>query len=602
MMKTKKSQVAGAVKAAAALSLLPLAVQIQQVQALEYQVNDDLKVDFDTTMTYGRMWRVEQRSRDILDYPEAYKTYGYSIDQINQKELIQRANSDDGSRNFDKGDVVSSRFAVVSDLDVSYKNVGLFLRPQIFYDEVPYGETNWNDKYIDPAFTDPAAGPGMGWNNAYSSGAIERTSHFTDDYKDTLGYKARFLDAYVYGSFDIGGRNLELRIGRQVISWGEALMLQGGIAFAQNRNDASAATAPGVELKEIFLPTGAVYGQMNIDEENTVEAYWQYEWLPSTLFPTGSYFSMQDFIDGDTFVTAPYTTTYMLRKDFDPGDNNQWGFAFRHLLAEGTEMALYIVNYTDKYPMFWAQNVSATEGGLDPLAPAADGLGGGYAINYFDKIRLYGLTLNTVVNGVQVGVEYAYRANAPIVPACTAKNLMKGHCKDPSWEAAGSIPSTDLEDGALDAAQLYSWPDRAEVHTLNIGGTYIFQPTALWDTATLVGEVGSWYIAGYGNEDLQFAHLGAFTQYGEGMSMQFMPEYKNVMEGVDLVIPFFMNYGIDGSMSTFNYNEHALWWSIGAEATYLEHWRFATYYNNYSGQNSLWKDRDNVSLNVKYIF
>ncbi|MBK8288550.1 MAG: DUF1302 family protein [Cellvibrionales bacterium] len=86
------------------------------------------------------------------------------------------------------------------------------------------------------------------------------------------------------------------------------------------------------------------------------------------------------------------------------------------------------------------------------------------------------------------------------------------------------------------------------------------------------------------------------------MSAQFMPEYKNVMEGVDLTIPFFVNYGIDGSLSTFNYNEHNLWWSVGAEALYLEHWRFAAYYNDFSGPNNLWVDRDNVSFNIKYIF
>jgi hypothetical protein len=82
-------------------------------------------------------------------------------------------------------------------------------------------------------------------------------------------------------------------------------MLQGGIAFAQNRVDSGAATAPGVELKEIFLPTGAVYGSFAASESITLEAYWQYEWIPSTLFPTGSFFEMQDFIAGDRFIATP---------------------------------------------------------------------------------------------------------------------------------------------------------------------------------------------------------------------------------------------------------------------------------------------------------
>jgi hypothetical protein len=180
----------------------------------------------------------------------------------------------------------------------------------------------------------------------------------------------------------------------------------------------------------------------------------------------------------------------------------------------------------------------------------------------------------------------------------------EAHCKDTSFYALNG----DTWPTSLQAAQntvnstTFSWPNRAEVHTLNTGITYIFQPNPLWDTATLVAELGSWYIGGYENDDLQFAVLGAFTKYGQGMSAQFMPEYKNVMEGVDLTIPFFVNYGIDGSLSTFNYNEHNLWWSVGAEALYLEHWRFAAYYNDFSGPNNLWVDRDNVSFNIKYIF
>ncbi|HQQ63256.1 MAG TPA: DUF1302 family protein [Pseudomonadales bacterium] len=624
MKKTRKQAVVKAAKAAVIMGMLPLATH---VQALEYQVSEDLKVNVDTSLAYGRMWRVEGRSKNMIGYSAAEVA---ALGDPNRKgedayyEGVQKLNSDDGDRNFDKGDVVSSRFAGVMDIDVSYKNVGFFLRPQAYYDEVPFGKTSWTDKYVPNTINESA-------NNGLAGGAITDTSHWTDDYKNSAGHKARFLDAYVYGSFPIGDRTLQMRIGRQTISWGEALMLQGGIAFAQNRLDATAATSPGVELKEIFLPTGAVYGQMNISESNTIEAYWQYEWIPSTLFPTGSYFSGHDFIDGDTFITDPAKAVpgstsrgNMARVEHDPSNSDQWGLAFRHLMGEGTEAALYIVNYTDKLPMFWgtngaAKHMSAADYNLyrdsipsdDPLDPLYHP--GQFGINYFEDIHLYGLTLNTVVYGVQLGVEYAYRANAPIVPACTIEKLaVAGACRDRSYETIANSGGVGLDpNDPVQAAVLtnfknaatYSWPNRAEIHTLNLGITYIFQPNPLWDTATLVGELGSWYIgSGYENDDLRFAHLGGFTKYGEGMSAQFMPEYKNVMEGVDLTIPFFMNYGIDGSLSTFNYNEHSLWASVGAEAVYLEHWRFATYYNRFSGKNNLWQDRDNVSFNVKYIF
>lgn len=586
-----KSQLGWAVRAAVAATLIPLSLH---VSALEYEVSDDLKVNVDTTLTYGRQYRVDDRDKNLMGghQPQAYvkaspASWAY-------KDYTQRMNSDDGSRNFDKWDTTSSRFAAISDVDISYKNVGLFMRPQVFYDEVPFGETSWSNKYLP---SEIAADP-RGSNNSLAGGNINSVDHWDNTYKSE-GAAARFLDVYAYGTFDIEGHSLEVRAGRQVIGWGEALMLQGGIAFAQNRMDASAGTAPGVELKEVFLPTGAVYGSFAASESVTLEAYWQYEWIPSSLFPTGSFFSMQDFINGDHFIAAPFAYGVGFdRNEHDPSNNKQFGLGMRYLLGEGTEAAVYVVNYTDKYPMFWAAN-GAAEQGLKMANLESNAFG----INYFENIRMYGLALNTVVSGVQVGVEYAYRANAPIVPGCTAGGLMVGHCKDGSFYAFNNSFPTDLPTAEVLAnATTFGWPSRAEIHTLNIGGTYIFQPNALFDTATLAGELGSWYIGGFENEDLQFAHLGAFTKYGEGMSAQFMPEYKNVFEGVDITIPFFVNYGIDGSMSTFNYNEKNLWWSVGAEALYLEHWRFAAYYNDFSGPNNLWVDRDNVSFNIKYIF
>ena len=310
---------------------------------------------------------------------------------------------------------------------------------------------------------------------------------------------------------------------------------------------------------------------------------------------------MQDFIDGDRFIAVPQANgAGFNRVEHNPNNNKQFGFAVRQTVGEGTELGAYIVNYTDKYPMFWAANNMGetrpiTQPGYDPL---------GYSITYFDNIRMYGLSANTVIGGVQVGAEYAYRANAPIVPACAAKDLMRAHCKDPSYYAINGLnwPADLASAQLLENTSTFSWPRRAEIHSFNVGGTYMLQPNALWDTATLVGELGGWVVGGYENDDLQFAHLGAFTESGYGISMQFMPEYKNVFEGVDLTIPFFVNYGIEGSFSTFNYNEQNLWWSVGAEFTYLEHWKFSGYYSDFTGPNNLWVDRDNISLNVKYTF
>jgi hypothetical protein len=144
MMKTK-SQLGLAVRAVVAVSLLPLSLQ---VSALEYELSEDLKVNVDTTLTYGRQYRVDGRDKTLMGGNIDTQAAFANLFADEFKEYAQYINADDGNRNFDKWDTTSSRFSAVSDIDISYKNVGFFMRPQIFYDEVPYGEPNWSGKYL----------------------------------------------------------------------------------------------------------------------------------------------------------------------------------------------------------------------------------------------------------------------------------------------------------------------------------------------------------------------------------------------------------------------------------------------------------------------
>lgn len=728
-----------------ALMALALLMAGTSVQALQFEISDELKIDLDTTLAYGAMWRVEEQNSKWLSppIPIANWVYGGSVtDTKPYIDSVLRFNSDDGNRNFDKGDLVSNRMAVTSDMDLKYANMGLFVRGQIFYDSVYFEETSWDGEGWDdwgpqnPAY-DPnilcaggtTAYAGCGTyvgpetiNNAVADHSITDPFHFSDDVKDRHGYRARFLDTYVYGLFPIGDRSLDLRIGRQVISWGESLMLQGGISFAQNKIDAAAATSPGVTLKEIFLPSGAVYGQIDLTESVTMEAYWQYEWEPSELFSTGSYFSAQDFLESDIFltntnlrnncgygfydplVTNGYTdpatgyTAYsgvfscwqdgdgaidmtgggfplglglesqvdanaMVRaEDVEPDhEADQFGLAFRFLLEGGSEAGIYLLKYHDKYPSLWAGNYGAELDFVPVYLGYTDASGckgsscvpginvARYTVEYAEDLQLIGLTYNTVISDIQFGFEATYRHNQPIVPACTMEMLRQttagpnsdlvdlsggapvpgadlaidnpsaihSACKDPSWAhiiaKSGGDPTQPFIpfDGvsgqtfmtALTPEKLFAWPTEAEVFGYNIGMTMLLPASPLWDTGFLVGEVGGWYVGSdFEDEDLKNSDIGGFTKSGVGTSFIFLPQYKNVMEGVDLTIPLFVNYTIDGSFSYFNYNEHALWYSLGAEAIYLSNMTFGVNYNSYHGAKNMWRDRDNVSFNVKYTF
>lgn len=629
-MKIKPNLLAQAVKLAVAGTMGAMALS---ANALQFNPTDDLSINVDTNIAWGVQWRVDGRDKDILGGGNKYNYYtsAASGGQFNPifKNFTMRMNSDDGSRNFDKWDQTSNKITVLSDIKIQYKNVGVFLRPQIYYDRVPFGETSWTCKYVcNPnMYNDPRnAYTGFGSNNSVASGDSNSAKHFGDDYKD-WGYRARFLDAYAFGNWEVGDGSVEVRLGRQVINWGEATILQGGLGTAINPMDSVAATTPGAELKEFFLPSGFLYGAWTLNKNITFEAYWNYDYVKSEVFPTGSFFSMQDMITGDAFYSTAGVPGYgpldtvgpavgPMSKLYhnNPDGQNQWGLAGRYTWDSGTELGLFIVNFHDKYPSFWAANVG---GSTNPF-PLWNGMNNvvnpnHFSVSHFENVRLYGLTLNTVIGGTQFAAEYTYRANSAIVPQCDRNSFIGGNCKDRSynavlaalaplgvgWGANYPAPGTPFH-GVENAT--FSYPARAEMHMLNFGITHMFQANALWDSATLAAEVATWHVGGFDDNDLQFSWLGSFTKRGWSMGGQFMPEYKNVFEGVDLIVPIFFNWTPEGSQSTSAMTEHNLWWSVGLEAMYLDNWRFGVVYNDYSGRNQLWQDRDNISFNVKYTF
>jgi len=73
------------------------------------------------------------------------------------------------------------------------------------------------------------------------------------DARSDLRFKARLLDFWVSKTFQLGGETARVRVGNQVISWGESLFLPGGIN-ATNALDIMRLSQPGTQLKEAVLP------------------------------------------------------------------------------------------------------------------------------------------------------------------------------------------------------------------------------------------------------------------------------------------------------------------------------------------------------------
>ena len=122
-MSTKRKQPNSLIKR----SVIAVAVSLcftQGAYAVSFSPSKGLKIDWDTTLTYGASWRVER----LVD------------PTINPANF----NKDDGDRNFDKG-LISNRISITTEMDLNYQNdFGVFLRARAYYDDV-YHHSNDHD-------------------------------------------------------------------------------------------------------------------------------------------------------------------------------------------------------------------------------------------------------------------------------------------------------------------------------------------------------------------------------------------------------------------------------------------------------------------------
>jgi hypothetical protein len=388
----------------------------------------NFSLNLDITLSYGARYRMEDPDLAIIG--TAAGGTAYSV------------NGDDGDQNFEKGTIVSNTPKATIDLSFSSNpnkahKFGFFVRGSAFYDY------------------------------ALMQDCCERTE-LTDEALDWAGNRAELLDAYAWWQFPIG----EIRVGRQVLNWGESTFIQGGISVI-NSLDVSALRVPGAELREAFRPQGMVYASLDLSQNFSIEGFYQYEWEEIVIDPPGTYFSTNDFVGpgGETvflgwgdapdtgesppFVQPPLDHPFLgiPRADtVEPEDGGQYGVAFRLFVPSwgGTEFGFYYINYHSRLPTIngisgteegWAEAqargaaaalmmyyILGVPPGVSPeadaaAAAAADATGRavfGNTANWFtaypEDIKLYGLSWNAQLgtSGIAFQGEVSYRQDNPL--------------------------------------------------------------------------------------------------------------------------------------------------------------------------------------------
>jgi len=327
----------GAVTAAVALAFGGTA----PVHAFEFtSASGEVTGSFDTTLSIGALWRMEGREKSLISIANG----GTSRDP----------NADDGNLNYKKGELVSLAFKATHDLELNYRNFGAFVRASYFYDDAIMGKSEIN----------------------------RRARH-------EAGRDAEILDAFVRGRFDVGGRDLNVRFGKQVVSWGESTFILNGINVL-NPVNVSRLRTPGSELREGLTPIPMIWVSQELTDNVSVEAVWMAQWEKTKIDPVGTFFSTNDFVgvggsnaytgfgrrnDGNVALSAPFFGAFPAdpagaliaprSKDREPGNGGEYGIALRAFFPElnYTEIGVYHVNYHSRTPY-----VSGYRGGI--TAPA----------------------------------------------------------------------------------------------------------------------------------------------------------------------------------------------------------------------------------------
>ena len=404
----------GAIALAAAIL-----VQAHGAGAAEFS-DGSTRINIDTTLSQGFSWRVSDRD-----------------------DSLTGVNSDDGARNYDKGPL-SNTSKFNTEFDIDNGEVGIFARFQGFID----------------------------FENR--NGRRERTP-LSKTAKDEVGDGLDVLDLYATVSFDVGDAPVDLRIGNQVLNWGESTFIQNGINVI-NPFDVSKLRKPGAELRDGLLPVPIVSVATDITPNLSIEGFYQAAWEETRVDPAGTYFSTNDYgtpggnrayidlseqgvVVLDHGRGAPLINQFILainqvltnpqanlpavdretllsvtrKADNEPRDTGQWGIALRYYAEalNNTDFGLYFINYHSRLPL--ASATYGTQEGYDnaktvlslatqlglaagPIAIDQYGRTASYAIEYPEDLRVYGLSFNTALGrtGWALQGEYSFHPDQPL--------------------------------------------------------------------------------------------------------------------------------------------------------------------------------------------
>jgi hypothetical protein len=565
-------------------------------QALEFQ-SGELSGSITSTISYGVSQRVEDRD------PRLVSTGNGGTGQSNT--------TDDGDLNYDDDEIFSNIVKGIHDIGLNYRNYGAFARVKWWHDfelnngTVPHGHEPTNavaNLELDDS----------GFNDLAKFSGIE------------------LLDAFVFGEFEIGDKPLGMRLGKQVVNWGESTFIQGGVN-AINPFDVSAFRRPGAEIKEGLLPVNMIYANLGATDNLNIEAFYQLKWEKTVIDGCGTYFSMLDFAgDGCDrvawFAAAPDWMNYAnvipggvgippvripvnRSADREASDDGQFGIAFRYYADSlDTEFGAYYINYHSRIP--YVSGYRSTNG----IGHAIGGTNASYFLDYPEDIELVGLSFATNIGATAVSGEISHRKDLPV--QINSSEILAAALL---WGTPGFSSSFSGNWAAATPGGVVQGWDPYDVSQAQITLVRFVEHVMGASRLTLVGEVGATYV--HDLPSLALQRYGRSAVFGRGTAgadpnrgyvsdsawgyrAVAKLDYSNIFAGVSMSPQISWKHDVDGVSPTSEFQEDRQALGLGVTFSYKDTYNLGISYTNYlnDGDFDVLRDRDFISMNASVSF
>lgn len=234
---------------------------------------NDLTGSWVTSLTAGGGLRTKNPSCSLTGDPNMYGC-GTGAN------TAQWSGGDDGDLNYRKGQLFSTYISATSELLMTMPSEGLkfMLRGTGMYDFLA------KDTNRTPLSSTAAA---------------------------QVVYNAQLLDLWAEKDFTIADNAAHVRVGNQVLNWGESIFAAGGIN-STNSYDIQKLLIPGTQLKTALLPAPMITFASGLSHGFSTEAYYQAQWNGDRLPPVGSYWSVADVLGRGSGNYTVNTNNYNL--------------------------------------------------------------------------------------------------------------------------------------------------------------------------------------------------------------------------------------------------------------------------------------------------